>query len=318
MGSYSNSCHEWSERILRLIWLRAARRRVAKGKESSSNNSYLVAQAPRRHVGGNAEVEKSSGNEDAKKPQLPRDHPDVMAGAAQRLHRIVERRVDTSDDLNACRFDMSSAILNFPLTIVQHHDASNRLESTKTMSQAHAPHDHAVEHSAHSGDPLGRWVAVFTAVLAAIAGLLHYQEGVLQTKAILFKNEAVLLQSKTSDQWNMYQAQSSKGHLMEIAAELAQPGKQDGYRAQVEKYEQRKRDIFAKADAMEKQVDEANAESARLEGPQHLFGQAIALVNVAISLAAITVLTASRKLFVLAGLSGVGGVVLSVFAFLHI
>jgi hypothetical protein len=80
------------------------------------------------------------------------------------------------------------------------------------MSHENAPHEHAVEHAAHSGDQLSRWVAVFTAILAALSGLLHYQEGVLQTQALISKNDAVLLQSKASDQWNYYQAQSNKGH----------------------------------------------------------------------------------------------------------
>ncbi|MFL9909131.1 hypothetical protein [Paraburkholderia sp. RL17-337-BIB-A] len=66
------------------------------------------------------------------------------------------------------------------------------------MSHEHAPHDEAIEHAARAGDPLSRWIAVFTAILAGIAGFLHYEEGVLQTQALLFKNEAVLLQSKTS------------------------------------------------------------------------------------------------------------------------
>jgi hypothetical protein len=36
--------------------------------------------------------EQSSENKDAKKPQLPEDHPQVVTGAAQhRVHRIAER-----------------------------------------------------------------------------------------------------------------------------------------------------------------------------------------------------------------------------------
>lgn len=186
------------------------------------------------------------------------------------------------------------------------------------MSHEHAPHDHAVEHAAHAGDPLSRYVAVFTAILAALAGLLHYEEGVLQTQSLLFKNEAVLLQSKTSDQWNLYQAQSTKGHVMEMAAELSGPEKQAYYRDQIAKYEARKKDISAKAHDMEKQVEEANAQSEQKGHPQHMFGQALALINVAISLAAITSLTGSRKLFVVAGLAGLAGIGVSIVGFVHI
>jgi hypothetical protein len=69
-----------------------ARRKCQSPKWSALNNSFLVAPASRRHVGGNAAVEQSSENEDAKKPQLPQDHPEVVASAAQySMHCIAER-----------------------------------------------------------------------------------------------------------------------------------------------------------------------------------------------------------------------------------
>jgi hypothetical protein len=186
------------------------------------------------------------------------------------------------------------------------------------MAHEHAPHDHLVEHAAHAGDPLSRWVAVFTAILAALSGLLHYEEGVLQTQALIFKNDAVLLQSKASDQWSYYQAQSSKGHLMELAAELAPQQRQAFYRDQIAKYEDRKKEISAKARELEMEVEAANRRSEAKEHPQHLFGQALAWLSVAIALAAITSLTGSRKLFWLAGLMGVAGLGVSIFAFLQL
>jgi hypothetical protein len=186
------------------------------------------------------------------------------------------------------------------------------------MSHEHAPHDHAVEHAARSGDPLSRWVAVFTAILAALASLLHYEEGVLQTQALMYKNDAVLLQSKASDQWNLYQAQSNKGHMMEVAAELAGPEKQARFREQIDKYNARKKDISEKAKDLERQVEEANHKSESKEHPQHMFGQALALISAAISLAAITSLTGSRRLFVLVGFAGLAGVGVSIAAFLNI
>jgi hypothetical protein len=58
----------------------------------SLNNSFLVGSTSRHHVGGKAAVKQCSENEDAKSPQLPQDHPKVVAGNAQhRVHRIAER-----------------------------------------------------------------------------------------------------------------------------------------------------------------------------------------------------------------------------------
>lgn len=186
------------------------------------------------------------------------------------------------------------------------------------MSHENAPHEHAVEHAAHSGDPLSRWVAVFTAILAALSGLLHYEEGVLQTQALIYKNDAVLLQSKASDQWNYYQAQSNKGHLMELASETAPPENRTYYRDQISKYEERKKQTAAKAHEFEEKVEEANQQSEGRQHPQHMFGQALALISVAISLAAVTSLTGSRKLFGLAGLTGLGGLIVAALGFLHL
>src|SRR5258708_12049508 len=168
------------------------------------------------------------------------------------------------------------------------------------MSYEHAPHDEGVEHAARAGDPLSRWVAGFSAILGGMGGFLHYEEGVLQTQALLFKNEAVLLQSKTSDEWNLYQAESSKGHMMEIAAGLSGPEKQANYRDQISKYENRKKDISAKAHEMEQQVAEANQQSGRKEHPQHMFGQALALIRALTSQIAEIRVSAEFRLFLAA------------------
>jgi hypothetical protein len=105
---------------------------------------------------------------------------------------------------------------------------------------------------------------------------------------------------------------------MELAAELAPPDRKVFYHDQIGKYEERKTQIAAKAHEIEKQVDEANHRSEGKEHPQHLFGQALAWLSVAISLAAITSLTSNRKLFALAGLMGAAGVGVSIFALLHL
>jgi transcriptional regulator with XRE-family HTH domain len=58
--------------------------------ESSLKNSFPERPTSRHHVGGNAAVKQSGENEDAKKPQLPQDHPEVVTGAAQ--HRVASHR----------------------------------------------------------------------------------------------------------------------------------------------------------------------------------------------------------------------------------
>lgn len=171
----------------------------------------------------------------------------------------------------------------------------------------HGAHDHAVEHGAHSGDKLGGQVAIFTAILASVGAIVSYQGGDTQNQAMLFKNEAVLKKAQASDQWNYYQAKSNKGHLMELASDMAPANKRAYYKAQIEKYENDKKEIKAKAEALEAESEKANAESEHAMHPHHKLAQSMTLIQIAISLASITVLTRKRWLFAVAAVSAAGG-----------
>jgi hypothetical protein len=172
----------------------------------------------------------------------------------------------------------------------------------------HGAHEHAVEHHAHQGPGLAQYVAIFTAILSTLGAVVSYQGGAAQNEAMLYKNEAVLKKTQASDQWNFYQAKSNKGHLMELAADLSPPGKQDYYRQQVAKYEKEKTEIRQKAEALEQESSRANDHAEHLMHPHHRLAQAMTLIQIAISLASITVLTRRRWLFSLAGVAAAGGV----------
>ncbi|HQT25619.1 MAG TPA: DUF4337 domain-containing protein [Burkholderiales bacterium] len=174
----------------------------------------------------------------------------------------------------------------------------------------HGPESHHIEHEAHSGSPLAQQVAIFTAILASIGAIVGYQGGDTQEEAMLFKNEAVLKKTQASDQWNYYQAVSNKGHLMELASDLAEPQKADYYKKQVEKYKSEKKDIRQKADALEKESAAANEKSEQLMHPRRRLAQAMTLIQIAISLASITALTKKKWLFSVAVVSAFGGTLL--------
>lgn len=174
----------------------------------------------------------------------------------------------------------------------------------------HGAHEHEIEHQAQHGPGLAQQVAIFTAVLSTIGAIVSYQGGATQNEAMMFKNEAVLQKSLASDQWNYYQAKSTKGHLMELAANIAPPDKQDYYRKQIERYAQEKAEIKKQAEELEKKSEEANHKSEHMMHPHHRLAQAMTLIQIAISLASITVLTRKRWLFAGAGVAAVGGVIL--------
>jgi hypothetical protein len=171
----------------------------------------------------------------------------------------------------------------------------------------HGAHDHAVEHNAQSGDSLAGYVAIFTAILASLGAVVSYEGGDTQNQAMLFKNEAVLKKTQASDQWNFYEAKSNKGHLMELAADIAPANKRGYYKTQIEKYENEKKEIKIKAEALEAESEQANEKSEHAMHPHHKLAQSMTLIQIAISLASITVLTRKKWLFLVAAAAAVGG-----------
>ena len=174
----------------------------------------------------------------------------------------------------------------------------------------HGAHDHAVEHQAHGGDSLAGQIAIFTAILASVGAIVSYQGGDTQNRAMLFKNEAVLKKTQASDQWNFFEAKSNKGHLMELALVVAPASKREYYESQIARYDKEKEAIKKKAEALEAESEKANEESDHAMHPHHLLAQSMTLIQIAISLASITVLTRKRWLFAVAGISAVGGLIM--------
>jgi hypothetical protein len=171
----------------------------------------------------------------------------------------------------------------------------------------HGPHDHAVEHGAHGGDSLAQSVALMTAILATLGAVLGYQGGDTQNQAMLFKNEAVLKKTEASNQWSYYQAKSNKQNLAELAIALAPGDKKDFYQKEVERYKQEKNEIKAAAEKLEAESKQFNEKSEAALHPHHRLAQALTLVQIAISLASITVLTRKRWLFICSAIAAAGG-----------
>src|SRR6185312_1603262 len=177
------------------------------------------------------------------------------------------------------------------------------------LFEVEGPEKHAVHHRAHSGDRLAGRVAVMTAILATVGAVFSYQGGSTQNDAMMYKNEAVLKRTEASDQWAFYQAKSNKQHLAELAAVLAPPEKRPQCESEIERYKTEKKEIQAKAQELEAETKKYNELSEHAMHPHHRLAQATTMIQIAISLAAITVLT--RKIWLFwgsIGAAGIGGV----------
>jgi Na+/glutamate symporter len=184
----------------------------------------------------------------------------------------------------------------------------------------HGPHDHELEHAAaHSGprDFAGR-LAVATAIIATVGAVFAYMGGLTQSNAGLYKNDAAIKKTEASNQWNYYQAKSSKQNLAELALELAPESRRAFYVDEIKRYKGEKDVIKRDAEKLEKASDEWNQKSDEQIHQHHRWAQATTALQIAIAMAAIALLTKSRWLqYGVFGLSGVG-TALGVLAYLHI
>ena len=190
--------------------------------------------------------------------------------------------------------------------------------SSEHAFHVHGPHDHEVEHAAHGGDPFAGRIAVMTAIFATIGAFFGYMGGATQNEALMFKNDSAIRRTEASDQWNFYQAKSSKQNLAELGSVLATAAEATRYKAEVERYNKEKQEIMAKAQALEKKSAELEEKSEAAMHVHHRWAQAMTLIQIAIALAAITLLARNRRLqYVSYGVAGVA-IVLGALAFMHV
>lgn len=189
----------------------------------------------------------------------------------------------------------------------------------------HGPHDHELEHAtqhaahdSHGGSSMTNQIAIFTAVIATVGAIFSYMGGATQANAAMFKNDAAIKKTEASNQWNYFQAKSTKQSLAEISRDLAPADKRDTYQAKVERYEKEKNEIKEQAEKIEAEAKAFDHKSEEQMHLHHRWAQATTVLQVSIALAAIALLTRKKPLEWLMFGSGVVGVGLGIAAMLHI
>jgi Na+/glutamate symporter len=183
----------------------------------------------------------------------------------------------------------------------------------------HGPHDHELEHAAQGhGNSSTNKIAMFTAIIATVGAIFGYMGGATQANAGLYKNNAAIKKTEASNQWNFYQAKSSKQNLSELALELAPAGKKEFYDAEIKRYKAEKADIKAVAEKLEAESKEWDHQSDEQMHQHHRWAQATTLLQVAIALAAIALLTRKRWLEYAMFGAGAFGLSVGLLAALHL
>ena len=184
-----------------------------------------------------------------------------------------------------------------------------------------SPHEHHLEHvtqHAHgSGDNFAGKIAVMTAIMATIGALFSYQAGSSESAAAMDKNDANMKKTAAANEWNYYQAKSSRQNLAELAATM--PGMDAAkYNAAALRYKTEKEAIRKQAEALEEESKQWDELSESKLHQHHRWAQAMTAIQVAISLAAITLLTRKEWLKRLAYCVAAVSVVLGSLAALNI
>jgi hypothetical protein len=143
--------------------------------------------------------------------------------------------------------------------------------------------------------------AACLAVCAAISSLLSGHAA----------NQAILGQTKATDQWSYYQATSTKAHVYEVGSEivsaLASSPDQSApsrarFHAESKRYETEKDKIKREAESLE---DESRAEFRK----HQRFALAVAMFQVGIVLSSVSILVRFRSLYYLSLAVGAVGVI---------
>ncbi len=190
----------------------------------------------------------------------------------------------------------------------------------------HGPHDHELEHATqaaagghgHGADGLTSQIALFTAIIATVGALFSYMGGATQANAGLYKNNAAIKKTEASNQWNYFQAKSTKQSLAEVSRDLAPADRRETYQAKVDRYEKEKNEIKTEAEKIEAEAKDWDKKSDEQMHLHHRWAQATTVLQVSIALAAIVLLTRKRPLEWAMFATGIVGVGLGVMAWLHL
>ena len=188
----------------------------------------------------------------------------------------------------------------------------------------HGPHDHELEHASHGGhgheaaSAMTNQIAMFTAIIATVGAIFGYMGGATQANAGLYKNNAAIKKTEASNQWNYYQAKSSKQNLSELAIELAPSAKKEFYDGEIKRYKSEKADIKKEAEKLEAEAKAWDERSDEEMHQHHRWAQATTALQVSIALAAIALLTRKQWLKKAMYVVGALGVAVGALAVMHI
>src|SRR5438876_2914098 len=163
--------------------------------------------------------------------------------------------------------------------------------------------DESIEGAVEAAEHRTRWIVYLsfsTALIAVLAAIAALESGTYSNEALLEKNEALLAQTKASDQWAYYQAKSVKGTIYASQAAAAQESNSElAARAQkeAERYATEEEEISKSARELEKEVKEDGERSSESMEHHHRFAYSVTMFQISIALAAVAALSRQKSVW---------------------
>lgn len=157
-----------------------------------------------------------------------------------------------------------------------------------------------LEEANEAAEARAKWITYLsftTALIAVLAAISALESGTFSNEALLLKNEALLAQTKASDQWAYYQAKSVKGTIYSSqAAQLAASNPEAAAKAkkEAERYAREEEEISKTANELEKHVNEDSERSSESMEHHHRFAYAVTMFQISIALSAVAALSRQK------------------------
>lgn len=170
--------------------------------------------------------------------------------------------------------------------------------------------ERAQEHIQGTSDPFLRYVPIAAAILAVCAGLSSLYGNRLGERMLKLGGVAVLSQTRASDTWAEYEADSLKAHITQAAASVAtDPKLRKQLDAQVQTFRKRQPPLRSEAERLEGDRTAAVEDMDASETRKLRLDVGTALFQISIVLASIAAMVRRRPLFIAALVGGALGVV---------
>lgn len=175
----------------------------------------------------------------------------------------------------------------------------------------HGPHDHELEHAAHSSiDSFAGKLAVVTAILATVGAIFSFMSGATESESLKLENDASIRRTEAASKWAIFLTTSGKKNLAELASELAAESKKTFFQNEAKRHGAEMDKVQRVAERLDAEAIALDTESDEQLRRHHRWSQATTVLQISIAMAAIALLT--KRQWLVYGVFSLGAVGLAI------